>query len=411
MNSESRIWQLTSSAILQATGSFATLLTIAYLAHVFGPLEQGTFSALKAEFDFFSALCLLGLAQAIFYFAVSEKLLLRQAVTITFVHGALAFLVVGLWATFFLRGEAIYFQSRLDTWVFASAVAAGVIYINGRALVLAVRSTFVFSITTALPSFLLFAIVVIGSMYAAAAVEPRSVIANPIMFLLAYAVAAIAALVMSIPKGRMRFETISISETVELVKFGFANWLPAIAQTGSTLFAFRWMSQALALSKELGAFSTALALLLAAIVPLNMVVPIFFKWWAPMLSEKRHSELLKVSFWVFVLGCTGIVTIWIFESFIVNLLFGSEYLEFLGLYSLMSLAIIPQAAMRIWGVYSSSSGRPGVAAWFEILRFSLLVGAIILYGKDLNSMVIAWVCVEYTILVLSSAYFFNRAKV
>jgi O-antigen/teichoic acid export membrane protein len=387
---------------VQAIGSFAVLATIAYLAHSMGTEAQGLFSSLKAEFDFYSAFLLVGLPQSIFYFVASKEQDRSQALTFAILHASVSLVIIAIWTVTAMYGSHVNFPSLEYVLFFSLAVTIGIFFSDARALVLAIRPAITFSVVTALPPVTIFVVVLISVNFLVDSDSSGSTIANPAIFVFAYGLATIVAITIIGRPWPFQFVRPAIRDIARSLRYGLATWVPAIAQAGSTLFAIRWLGKGLTSLEDIAGFSSAFALVLAILTPLSMVVPILFKWWAPLAAKQRDAELTKGLGIVFLLSSLGFLLVWLFEGHLVRVMFGAEYLKFSGVYTALAATVLPQAAFRMWGVYCNSSGRPSDAAWLEAVRLVIVVICVATFGVDLASTVYAWILAEYITLLLGA---------
>ena len=88
------------------------------------------------------------------------------------------------------------------------------------------------------------------------------------------------------------------------------------------------------------------------------------------------------------------------EAEIVRVTFGEDYVRFVGLYSLLLLAVLPQATLKLFGVYCNACGRPWIAAVVEGGRAVFIALAVVWMGSTLKAAALAWVVGEFASLGL-----------
>ena len=406
-----RARELLTTIVVQGIGSVAMFGTIAVLARTLGPAGQGAFSLVKAEVDFLTAVALMGMPQALFYFSRSGRKGTSSCVALVIAHALAAVPAIVIWFMFSPDALGPSGSGIAAVSMLAITVAFSVAYGDLRGLVLATHSSVWFSLVSASPNVLLLGIVGV-----AAWVVPQGLTVHLVGVPLFFATYALSLAVASVGYvGRIEALAMRATKLVgsfrELLPFGVLTWIPAILQTALVLFVLHWVRGVGNGSDATGVFSTALTLTAIAVTPLSLAVPILFKWWMSLDEQNRRREVAITIVLATAIVAAMWLVLWRWEVEVVGAAFGPQFIEYAGVYSALFLATIPQVALKVFGVYCNSCGRPAIAAGVEAGRAMLILGAVVLMGTTLTDSVYAWVVGEFASLVLCATVYWLLSAV
>lgn len=395
-----RRWSdLVAAGAIQAVGSAAALLITILLARVCGPEVQGRFGLAKAEIDFLTALCLVGLPQAVFFFCRQGELSSSAARRLVLIQAGLAGGSVFAWKVLNFQGAGEGIDRYMVSSGFALALAATVSYSVVRGTCLAYRSSRSFSLFSAAPSVFLLGgvsliLVIASANWRAPALDVL------LIFALAYGLCALVGYRGLMPRESSADPALSFALVRRLVAYGSATWLASLSQAACSYLALWWIEGHAGGIESAGVFSAGLALVLIAITPINLVVPILFKRWTGASARLRNREFTEIAAVVFC-GAVVAVSIMVLKGReVVGLLYGEQYSQFAPVFLVLALAILPQSFMRLWGVLYNAIGRPGLAVYLEMFRFSVLAVGLVAAGTSLSRAAWAWMVAELLTLCL-----------
>ena len=383
---------------MQSVGSAATLLITITLAHIGGPQVQGRFGLVKAEVDFLTSLCLIGLPQAAFYFCQRGDLSAAAARRLVVIQACIAGGAVLLWKAFSVSEGREDSSPGFIAASYALAIVATAAYSIVRGISLAYRSSREFALYSAAPSILLLGSVILILVVASDWRAPKTDVA--FTFAAAYGVCAVLGYRWILPGWSRERVSLSIPLLRRLVSYGGATWLVGVSQAACLYAALFWIERRAGGVESAGIFAAGLALILVAITPINLVAPILFKRWTGTSARIQHREFVEIGSAV-VGGALAVALIMAFwGSPIVGFLLGQTYKPYASIFALLSLGVVPECFLRLWGVRYNAAGRPGFPVWLEMFRFLALSVGLVAVGTSLNHVVWIWLSAEFATLGL-----------
>lgn len=352
-------------------------LAVFSLGAALGPVAQGSFSRFKAEAEFASAIGMLGLPQALFFYTKSGGLSTVRAAEIAkraaLVCAPFA-LAYGLYNRVWLGGAA--------SIVFAGAVTSMIWQGNLRGVVLAGSSVRQFNYVMALPQLLML-------VYALAAIAASRVAMLHIG--VAFTIAFGAGILLGSwaltkrPESSKCLQVFSAG-IAELSMYGLASGLTSVMATLATLIAIRTV-QSRCGTAELGIYTFSAMLAQGVLMPLNYSMPLLFK--RSMESRSRAPQwrvglLVSLCF----VGA-GLLVYMVARKSPVALWMGA-YQRVPAVLWILLLGAGADAFQKILAVDANARGRPWLPVVAESGRLVVLVGGVALLGaSDVTD--IAWV--------------------
>lgn len=390
--------ELIEAGAIQSVGSAAGLLITVVLAHTGGPELQGRFGLAKAELDFLTSLCLIGLPQAAFYFSQRRELPSSAAKRLIVIQACIAGCAVLLWKAFWASNGSDRFSPDVVALCYAIALIATVSYSMVRGASLAYRTPREFALYSAAPPVLLLANVMLTLAIVSNWRAYEGGIA--LMFAVSYGLCAVIGYRFLLPGSSPGSELLTVSLFRRLVRYGGATWLASVSQAACVYTALRWIERRAGGVEAAGIFSAGIALVLIAVTPINLIVPILFKQWTGASARIQRREFVEIA--SIVVGGAIVVALLmsLYGSEIIGFLLGSQYIPFASTFLLLCFAIVPQCLLRLWGVRYSAVGKPGLAVWLETFRLLALGLGLIVAGSNLNNVAWVWLSAEFTTLGL-----------
>lgn len=393
--------ELGEAGVIQAFGSAAVLLITVYLARTSGPEVQGLFGLAKAELDFLTALCVIGLPQAVFYFSQRDKLPLLTAKRLLVIQAGIAGCVILVWKGWELSSGRSGSGSEFTAIWYAAAIIATVMYSMVRGLSLAYRSPRAFALFAAAPAVALLGCVVLTSFLTSNWRAPAADVA--LMFAISYGLCALAGFRWLLPFSRVESGAPSFPLIRQLVSYGSATWLASTIQAACTYAALQWILSRAGGIEAAGAFSAGMALVLIAVTPINLIVPILFKYWMEAPARVQRREFAGIAT---IVTCGAAVIAFVMAlrgRDVVDFMFGVAYVPYVPIFLVLCLSIVPQSLLRLGSVLFNAAGRPGLTVGLETFRFVALGSGLLLAGSSLHRVAWVWLAAELATLGLGAA--------
>ena len=380
--------------VLQGVGSFAVLACTILLARAAGPEIQGVFNTLKAEIDLLTALMIVGMPQALFFFLQKKLISSARVLRITLVQSALAMSTVVSFHVWFRPVDVSLAQSLTTSALIGLAVAALLIQGNFRATLLATHSSRSFGFISALPGVLL-----LGFLLLSISVAPirltGSITVFAGVFACAYLIAALMSIAMSLT-GQRPDDVSDAARLRALLAYGISNCVPSILQSLCVVYVLYSIRTQLTDAAAVGVFSAALFTLAVGLTPLNYLIPLLFKYWISLSNDSRVRDLGLAVRVAAAVALIVAALAWIFERPVVDGVLGDKYLAYGNIFALLALSFFPQAIGRLLSVLFNSVGRPAVAIIGEAARTATLVtGVYALRHTSVHMMAVVWVLSDF----------------
>lgn len=261
--------QLLQTVLVQGVGAASALFAVLVLGSVLGPEPQGLFSRIKVEVEFCTALAMLGMPQALFYFVKTSRLDLRTALRWASCSPLLGAVVALGYAL--AIGE---YSDGTSLVLLCAAVACCTWYGILRGLTLAHPTILQFNITTALPQVLILVLAL------ALALWHENMAADTLTacFALLFAVPAVVALRSLRLLARSPAPRLTPPHMSAVLRYGTAAWLTVSLTAAGILLIQRGVESVLG-EAALGIFTMALVLAQIPLTPVNYALPVLFRHW------------------------------------------------------------------------------------------------------------------------------------
>lgn len=388
------------SGAIQSIGSAAILLTTVFLARIAGPTVQGEFGLVRAELDLLTALCLLGIPQAAFYFSHRGELSVSAGKRIALLQAAVAASGVFAWRIIDAATGPQAEGGLLQAASYAVAVFCMVAYALIRSLALAHRSPRIFAVFSALPSALL--LVSVLAAFGFLSNWKASATTISLLFAASYGLCVALGYQGLLPTPRLPRNSIPHHLSCALLRYGAATWIASICQAASVFLILRWIKGHNGVESA-GVFAAGLALVTLAVTPVNLVVPVLFKRWTGMSTSLQRRELAELAAIVMAVALGALGTLLAWGEQVVEFIFGAQYAPSADIFALLCLGIIPQGFFRLWGVQFNALGRPQVAVAIELSRLVILATGLLIVGKSLEFIIWVWLGSELCVLGAGAA--------
>lgn len=368
--------QLLWTLAVQGLGAAAMLVAVLFLGTTLGPAEQGLFSRVKTELEFITALCLLGMPQAVFYFSTSKKLQRKQAYRVIAVVSSIALAAALLYAGF-TRSEGLIYVV-----MFALATTAFVIHGMLRVLVLADSSTRSFNIVTAAPQIILLLLLMALVLLLGELTAPQ--VAS--VYLVALVIGASIAW-MALGKAAPVAGTEASATPKELLNYGAAAWSVAALFGASNVLWLRHIEGSLSLT-AVGIFTMGLALVQVILTPFNYALPLLFKRW---MTNPLTNGALRPALWSGAVTLTLVVAVLGLTEFGPSLPWLAAYAQLDQLKWVFGAIAVAEVVLRVAAVAANTLGRPWTPALAEMARSLILIASLSWSGSaTLLQPTLAW---------------------
>ena len=351
--------QLLWTLALQGVGAMAVFGAVVLIGSQLGPQAQGLFSRIKSELEFVAALSMFGMPQAVFFFLSSRRMSRAAALRL----GALLSLAGVAIAGVYLVGVT---RSASVSYAILFAVASAAVVLHGilRVIVLALATTRLFNLVTALPQLMVLLLVL--AVILGGSLAPWMVTA---VFVLAFcagsAFAWLALRSTAEPAGETQPD---LATPKDLLSFGAATWFVATLSTAAAAFWLRHTEATLGLA-AVGVFSMGLTLVQLVLTPFNYAVPLLFKrWMASPGSSHAIRWALLAGLGVFCLIATVLAIQGLFPVPEALSAYG-------GLRELkwpFAVSAVAEVMMRIAAVAANAAGHPWAPVCSELVRMAVL---------------------------------------
>lgn len=386
---------LIEAAAIQGLGSLAILLCTVLLARSGGATLQGSFSSVKAEIDFLSALFLFGLPQALFYYLHTSGL--SQRTFFWVIVGQTLLATVGGGA-YWLVASGEKSRTLVSAVLIAFAVGLSVAYGALRGAVLACRSARLFSLISAAPNVLI--LVTAATAAVLRQFHGDLVLRMLQLFGLAYLVSAAIA-VLAIAGVSLSISGGNAVSARRLYEYGAATWISPVLQSTVVLVVVKHIGAMPTGTALVGVFSAALLLINLVLTPLNLAAPVLFKQWTEVTQKARVKEMWIIAMSMAAGTLTLAAILVAFGKPLLTAVFGIEYASRHDVFALMCLSILPLGMLKLWGLMFSAAGRPYVPVWIDAVRAVAVIGGVLLAAKSLESAVRAWVFADFLVMAVA----------
>ena len=355
--------ELAVSLGLQGAGAASVLLATLWLGLRDGPWVQGGFSRAKSEIEFVAAFAMFGLPQALFFFVKSGRLSARSAHRWVGASAVLALVVGAGYALIEHRTASAFTAVTL-----ATAVAAGVVHGQLRALLLVRERTVWFNVATALPQVVV--LVGVGAAVVAGVAPQAPWFA---LFGLAFAVAA----------GLAWWRLARPAETPvageigwrPLAHYGAAAWLTAALSTAAIVATQRWVESDQG-RVGLGQFTMAMTLVQVPLTPISYAAPLLLRRWMEHSGSRASRRAGAAVFLGLVLLAAMVGAA---SGAWPDLGLGAAYAGATAALAWLLAGGAAEASSRVLTVQASAIGLPWIGVRAEVARWlTLLVGALAL---------------------------------
>lgn len=350
--------------VLQGVGATAMFGAVVLIGSRLGPEAQGLFSRTKSEVEFIAALSLFGMPQAAFFFLSSRRLSRTAALRL---GGLLTAVCVAASCAYLVGTRSV---SALYLILFAGASASIVAHSILRVVVLALSTTRVFNLVTALPQVMVLLLVL--AVIRGGSLAPWMVTA---VLLVAFcAGSAFAWTAFGAPVVTPGKPSPNSASLKELFGFGAATWVVATLSTATAVFWLRH-TEAVAGLTAVGIFSMGLALVQMVLTPFNYAAPLLFKrWMASPGSFSAIRSALLAGLVVFVVVAMALQIQGLFPL-------PKSLAAYGGLREMkwpFAFSAVAEVIMRIAGVAANAAGTPWAPALSELVRIAVLGIAVVL---------------------------------
>ena len=385
--------QLLWTLVIQGGGAAAVFGAVVLLGSTLGPQAQGLFSRAKTELEFITALSLLGMPQAVFFFVTSRRMSRASALRVTAMVGSLAAVASLLYVGLTHSVDAVHLV------MFAAASMAMVVHSMLRVLVLADASTRLFNTVTAVPQVALLLLVpVVVAAGSLAAWQVAAVFLVAFMFgsvfawwrLSAHPAAAVDA-------------SASVTQSKDLVTYGAAAWSVALLNSAASVLWLRHIESTLGLA-AVGIFAMGLVFVQVILTPINYAVPLLFKRWMQMPGAA--SAVARPALASGLATLLVIAPLLVIQGLLPMPASFRAYADLRDLKWTFGAVAVAEVVTRIAAVGANASGRPWAPAFAELIRLGVLAMAVSIgFAALLPSMAAAWACgatfAAFTVLVLA----------
>lgn len=380
--------KLTGTLLLQVFGSLASFLASVIVARYYGPTGQGYLSYLRSISDLLVAIGLFGFPQAFVYMlntgAITETWGVWFSFRYTLVFGIILLAVTAIFHTIGLT-TSNGLNLLITVAVYLATVAA---LLHGlfRAIILAVKSNFTFNVITILPLVSLFFIYLVWH-----PAEHKILI---LAYMAAQLIASIAALLLlwnvfslhSPAEHQQNYRWIK-----QASQYGIWSFLATISANFVSAGAFSVMRQGGITDTMVGYFSVSLLFVSAALLPLNMVIPVLFDAWSKEKELKSvQPSYLKLSHLGVLLTILVVVGGVILVKLGIELAFGKSYLPSVLPTQIILLSIYAVYQSRLLSAILLSIGRPQIVALGSGVKLITLLIIYLGWAHSLEGVAWAW---------------------
>lgn len=361
--------QLLQTVLVQGVGAASALLAVLVLGSVLGPESQGLFSRVKVEVEFCTALAMLGMPQALFYFVKTSRLDLRIALRWASRAPLLGAAVAIGYAL--VTGDG---SSSTSLALLCAAVACCTWYGILRGLTLAQPTILQFNVTTSLPQVLMLVLAL------ALALRHQNVAQETLTagFAALFAVSALVALRPLLLLARTSPHPPTPPGVNAVLRYGTAAWLTVSLTAAGIVLIQRGVESVLG-DTALGMFTMALALAQVPLTPVNYALPVLFRHWVQQGNNGLPWRTLGLCAGGLLLAAAIVGSL---SSVQPNLWLGARYDGVAALLSVLLVAAAGETLLKVIAVdcHAHAALRPPilaeaarctvVAAWWMLAPWS-----------------------------------------
>ncbi len=377
--------------LVQSFGSLATMAVTVVIAHRFGPSGQGFWANFKSLVDFVSTVAAYGFPAGFPFLInvrqVSDLSLFRFSAL--YCGGLLPLIAIAVWFAWF-SGLIRLLSATPDLEIALITLASGALTLNAmiRGLTLAVASTSVFSAVTALPPFLLCALLLAW---------PLSTI-NSLMWVASAAalLGLLGCLGFWLTYRRPQADAVTETPVRELVTFGGWNFAVSVATALVLVVTLQVLSASGTDVAEIGQFSVAVLIQGALLTPGNMLGPVIYNAWSRAASADMryasYASLQRLALPIATCACIAIAPL---LSEILPVLVGGGFEGALWPTWILLLAVPFGYWLRLMANVLLAVGAAHVYAFSAIARLLSVVAILAFSGAPgIQTAAIAWVTGE-----------------
>ncbi len=377
--------------LVQSFGSLATMAVTVVIAHRFGPTGQGFWANFKSLVDFVSTVAAYGFPAGFPFLInvrqVSDLSLFRFSAL--YCGGLLPLIAVAVWLAWF-SGLIRLLSVTPELEIALLTVASGAFTLNAliRGLTLAVTSTPAFSAVTALPPFLLLALLLAW---------PLSTINGLLWAASAAALLGLfGCLGLWLMFRRPRTDAVTETPVRELVTFGGWNFAVSVATALVLVVTLQVLSASGVDASEIGQFSVAVLIQGALLTPGNMLGPVIYNAWsrAPNADTRyaSYASLQRLALPIAICAC---ITVAPLLRGLLPVLVGDGFEGALLPAWILLLAVPLGYWLRLMANVLLAVGAAHIYAFSAVARLLCVVAVLALSGvPGIQTAAIAWVAGE-----------------
>lgn len=359
------------TVLLQIAGVAATALTNIVIAHKYGPDGKGFLSFYQSTVDLIANIGIFGFPQAFIYLINAKTIGADWAVKFSTIYGVSFGCLASVIGILIYGPDNLFTSSAVDPLIIGLIVCSAtgsLIHYMYRGISLAVKSVYIFNIISIAPAVLLFLLCLFWpwTHY------------NTLLWgiVITYITAALLAgwLLHENPLPTRQLFDNSLTKVVNSAKYGFWQFIASISFSAVTTFTYQVLRQGGAMEATAGNFSVSLLLILTAIMPLNMIVPVLFDSWSKEIDKREitgpYTNLAHIGS---LLSVCGLVIGLVLVKPLTILLFGAEFLPSVVSTQILLLSIYALYQNRLLSALMLALGKPELVAIGAIIKIATVI--------------------------------------
>ncbi len=379
------------SLAIQIVGSLATVLATVFITRTYGPEGQGYLSYFRSTVDLAVSIGTFGLPQAFVYMINSSLLSVGWALKFSRSYSILFALFAACTGAVIYASGAAHAHGFDGFAVGCAVLASAGLLAHGlyRAIALVTTSTGVFNVVTVLPAVLILFFYFIAQPVNFAVLVFAHVLATLL------SVAAVMAVL-----GRKKWPSHSLHAGLSILKYaaryGMWSFVPHIGLAASTVGTYALLRQGAGGDGAVGQFAVGVLVLSAAVLPLNMIIPVLFNAWSGGAEEPRRTSFIKLAHLGTLFSCLGLTAGVALAEPLTMLILGRDLLPSVVVTQIMLTGIFALYQSRLSSALLLSLGRADSVAIGAAIR-AVVIMALLAQGfaESITTTAVAWIVGEF----------------
>ena len=379
------------SLAIQLIGSLATVLATVFITRTYGPEGQGYLSYFRSTVDLAVSIGTFGLPQAFVYMINSSLLSVGWALRFSRSYSILFALFAACIGAVFYASGAAHVHGFDGIAVGCAVLASAGLLAHGlyRAIALVTSSTGIFNVVTVLPAVLILFFYFIA--------RP----ANFAVLVFAHVVASLlsVASVMAF-LGRKKWPSHSLHGGLSILKYtaryGMWSFVPHVGLTASAVGTYALLRQGAGGVGAVGQFTVGVLVLSAAVLPLNMIIPILFNAWSGGAEELRRTSFIKLAHLGTLFSFLGLTAGVALAEPLTIIILGRDLLPSVAVTQIMLMGIFASYQTRLSSAFLLSLGRADSVAIGAAIRAILIIALLAQgFAESITATAVAWIVGEF----------------